>query len=526
MDLRFSKRLFKIFLFFPILIYLGERSYLAYDEGFYALQARWIIENNNWIIPSWWDYLALDRTIGIQYLIAKSQFIFGMSSFNAHLPTTLASGLMLLITYKLHQELLGKKNAIYSPLILATTYLWFNFAHLATQDMIFAFLVNLGIYGLIKANDKNKTNSKVNLYLLMSGSSIGLAFMMKTFFIAVPIISLSPYLFRQKEILKKNAFLFGIIIGFIPFIIWLFSINPLIDKNIILHLLNKFNNLSSSNTFTNPIYYYLWNIPLNFLPWSFISIVGLIYQFKSQANRNYYLFYFPIIFITVISLFSTKTPYYALPISSIFSINAFLGIKTLFNSNKYRDIFIVFVSRFIPFIISLSTILYFYKFKNSINLNFKEELFLISGISILALTYLLISNIRKSKYIFIALIMGPYLLSSHIVQSGLLTDRSRNIRESMEYIIEKENLYDQSIRVDVNSINNNQANSKIIRISLLTPKLGRAINKLDELSDSEYAWTTFANSLKVNNEKFEIIYSDENLKPWNLVRKKYNILKH
>ena len=122
--------------------------------------------------------------------------------------------------------------------------------------------------------------------------------------------------------------------------------------------------------------------------------------------------------------------------------------------------------------------------------------------------------------------MGPYLLSSHIVQSGLLTDRSRNIRESMEYIIEKENLYDQSIRVDVNSINNNQANSKIIRISLLTPKLGRAINKLDELSESEYAWTTFANSLKVNNEKFEIIYSDENLKPWNLVRKKYNILKH
>ena len=36
--------LFKLFIFIPLLFYFGKRSYIAFDEGFYALQARWILE--------------------------------------------------------------------------------------------------------------------------------------------------------------------------------------------------------------------------------------------------------------------------------------------------------------------------------------------------------------------------------------------------------------------------------------------------------------------------------------------------
>ena len=38
----------------PIIFYFGERSLVAYDEGIYALQAKWILENNNWITPMKW----------------------------------------------------------------------------------------------------------------------------------------------------------------------------------------------------------------------------------------------------------------------------------------------------------------------------------------------------------------------------------------------------------------------------------------------------------------------------------------
>ena len=146
-----------------------------------------VLEKGNWTIPLWWGNFNLDRTIRAQFLIAKSQEIFGENLFAAYLPTTIASIVMLIITYKLHEELIGKKFAIASPLILSTTYLWFDYSHLATQDLIFSCLVTIGIFSIVKT-----TSKKESFYISLFGLWIGLAFMMKTFLVAIPITSLLP----------------------------------------------------------------------------------------------------------------------------------------------------------------------------------------------------------------------------------------------------------------------------------------------------------------------------------------------
>ena len=46
----------------PLIFYIGERSYIAQDEGYYALQAKWILEKSNWLAPLWWEELNYDRT--------------------------------------------------------------------------------------------------------------------------------------------------------------------------------------------------------------------------------------------------------------------------------------------------------------------------------------------------------------------------------------------------------------------------------------------------------------------------------
>ena len=63
---------------------------------------------------------------------------------------------MLFTTYKFHEELFNKKYAIISPLILATTYLWFDYSHLATQDIIYSCLVTIGVLALVKIKSKKK----------------------------------------------------------------------------------------------------------------------------------------------------------------------------------------------------------------------------------------------------------------------------------------------------------------------------------------------------------------------------------
>ena len=167
--------LWKILIFSPLLIYLGDRSLIAFDEGFYALQAKWILNTNNWIAPMWWGQISFDRTIGVQFLIALSQKLFNKTDFSIFIPSLIAASLMLIFTYYLHKELLGERNAIASPLILSTTFLWINYAHMATQDIIFASIVTAGLLSSIKAS-----HTKINIFLFFSGFWIGLGAMFKT----------------------------------------------------------------------------------------------------------------------------------------------------------------------------------------------------------------------------------------------------------------------------------------------------------------------------------------------------------
>ena len=191
---------------------------IAFDEGFYALQARWILDSRDWITPMWWGKISLDRTIGIQYLIALSQKVFGENFHSIYVPTTIAACLFLYFTYVLHKELIGDKNAIVSPLILGTTFLWINYSHLATQDIVFSSIVTSGILFSIKAAKLNK-----NKYFFLSGLWIGLGVFFKTYLVIIPLVAILPYLYIYK-ILFKRAFWIGLLFGFLPFIFWSYEI--------------------------------------------------------------------------------------------------------------------------------------------------------------------------------------------------------------------------------------------------------------------------------------------------------------
>ena len=514
------KKLYKFILFVPLIFYFGKRSYIAYDEGYYALQARWILEKGNWTVPLWWGDYIPDRTIGVQFLIAKSQEIFGESLFAAYLPTTIASVIMLLITYKLHEELIDKKFAIVSPLILSTTYLWFDYSHLATQDLIYSCLVTIGIFSLVKI--KTKQNK---FYILLFGIWIGLAFMLKTFLVAVPLLALLPFLFKNRIFVFTKFFWIGLIIGFIPYLLWAYSLNSYLDKNIIIYLFDKLTTLSNKNNFTNPFYYYLWNIPITFLPWSIFGFVGIFCNSSESKNNKFILTYFPLILILILSIFSTKTPYYPLQISSILSLNSYVGIKYLFSSKKFQTIVVFITSKLIHLLVLSSVVVYFIFFKSSLNFTIKENIFIISGLVSFSIAWSLIKKENNIKKILINLIIGPYLLTSLLLQSGLFTDRSRELRETMEYLASLDILKSQIIKVDKssfdikkNGFNNEKAISKLIRISLLTPNLGDGIRNIEKLNESDLAWSTLSSG-EIEHDSYQIIYDYPILSPWKLIRK-------
>ena len=90
----------------------------------------------------------------------------------------------------------------------------------------------------------------------------------------------------------------------------------------------------------------------------------------------------------------------------------------------------------------------------------------------------------------------------------------------MEYVSSLDLLKNQEIKVDKSGIKNSRSQSKIIRISILTPILGESLESINELKKSELAWSTEFKEIKKDNFDYEVIYENDILNPWKLIIKK------
>ena len=118
---------------------------------------------------------------------------------------------MLFITYKLHEELIDKKFAFVSPLILSTTYLWFDYSHLATQDIIFSSLVTAGLFSIAKIKSRND-----DIYIFFL-SLDRFSFYDEDFSSSSSsFITIAIFIFK-KELISNKIFLVRITNWFIPF---------------------------------------------------------------------------------------------------------------------------------------------------------------------------------------------------------------------------------------------------------------------------------------------------------------------
>ena len=104
------------------------------------------------------------------------------------------------------------------------------------------------------------------------------------------------------------------------------------------------------------------------------------------------------------------------------------------------------------------------------------------------LSWSLLNNKTNFKNVLVILIIGPYLLTSLLLGSGLFTDRSKELRKTMEYVASLDLVKNQTIKVDKSGINSNEAQSKIIRIALQTPILGDGLNSINDLNNGELSW--------------------------------------
>ena len=131
---------------------------MPHDEGYYAIQARWIWESGDWLTPQWWGTPIYDRTIGLQWLIALAYSLFGLNEFSVRLPSAIACLVSVLLTYEIGKILYDRQIAWLGAAILMLMGLWVSEAHTAQQNTGLVAIELLGIWALLKIADSQFTS--------------------------------------------------------------------------------------------------------------------------------------------------------------------------------------------------------------------------------------------------------------------------------------------------------------------------------------------------------------------------------
>jgi len=497
----------------------GNHSLLAHDEGYYALQARWILETQDWLTPQWWGTPNYDRTIGIQWLIALTYKLLGISDFNARLPSIITCIISILLTYQIGKILLNKKIAFLAAIILSLMPIWIFEGRSATQNTALVCVELLGIWALLRAEElgTKQKNQKI-LWGILAGSTFSLGFLIKGFMIILPGVAIIPYLIfknKQHHHLTNIGIYLGLLIGFIPVILWLTlsclkynSLFPVTD------LFSKLFTLSANNTYNPGTFYYFWNIPLNTFPWALFSVMGFLYIWLSRTSQKYSLLLvgYPTILFLLLCCFRTRTSYYPLqilPFMAILAAVALFNLENIYQVRKYK------LNKILYYILNAFTILGILLVIlgsliilditiPGISLTPQIKQYGILGIILGASWATIITTWQKrqllpDKYWLLSWLISPYLAITTLGFTGILGDRNPVLKKEINQanIVQIIDSYPINFVIDVPK--NNPVNTKIqdyvdvdisktfLLLSFYTPKLGKIL-QLEDLPTDSYAW--------------------------------------
>ena len=547
--------------FAPLLLSAAPRSFLAHDEGYYALQARWISEGGQWLAPLWWGQPVFDRTVGVQWLIAGAYRLLGVQAWVAHLPSLVAAVACLVLTAALARQLgvgsiaagspLGSRAAEraggagsvdppvspplatssmgwLSALLLALTPLWINYAHLASQDMPLLAVELLGLYALVRARPGASP-----LWGWLAGLAVGPAFLIKGFMVAVPLVAIAPFLWLQRRpLLGRPALWLGLVLGWLPVLAWLGLSLREFGPEVVGGLVSKVLYLSHSDVYGGGPFYYLWNIPANTAPWVLLALVGWWRLGRVRAlggeqgrEQRLVLLLYPLLLLLLLSAFRTKTPYYGLQLTPMLAIVAAQVLQRWSLAGRARPRGLAWgLAGFGGLLAVAGFGLLWPGAPLAVVLQLDPAQLpgglLPYGLASLALggSWLVIPFGRRPRALLAAAVLGPWLALMLLVQAGLFSDRSGALRLALAEPAIVHALGQGPVAVVAPEPLSGEAHAQLILLALASPQLGARVPSLESLPAGGLAWVQGVEAARDPSRNLEVVASGETLGDWALVK--------
>ncbi len=553
---RFPRSILVLITLSLLLLNGNVTSLLAHDEGYYAVQARWIWETGDWLTPQWWGQPIYDRTIGIQWLIALSYHLFGLNEFSVRLPSTIACTLSVLLTYEIGIILFDRQVAWLGAAILMLMGLWLSEAHTAQQNTALVAIELLGIWSLLKITDlrsQRLLTSQFNWgWGLLVGATVGWGFIIKGFMIFVPIVALLPYIIFQRrywKLLRNPGIYLGLIIGAIPTAVWLILSYNKYGMMPIQELVGKLLFLSKTDAYNPGPFYYLWNLPINIFPWALFSAIGAVVIWRRtlpDANYNALSLTlgYPIVLFILLSSFQTRMPYYAmqlLPFLALLAGTAFVKFTQVSRNTSikwYRLMtWLSYAFSGLGIILAIAAVtIAIARPVLGISIPTEIQIYAIPAL-ILGCGWASISFLwhrwesPTTTYWLVAWLVPVWFMFVSVSLQGLLANRTPDfiaafrqspIQKALESNFHKPvNILMDTVENDGFKASNTQnhlltgeEHKTLVLLSFYTPHLGQQIHRFTDLPDRSYAWTLI-NSPQVSSRSRTI----GTVQGWKLIQK-------
>jgi 4-amino-4-deoxy-L-arabinose transferase-like glycosyltransferase len=480
--------------FLPLLLTAAPRSFLAHDEGYYALQARWIAQGGQWLAPPWWDQVVFDRTIGLPWLVAGAYRLLGLSPWVAHLPSLVAAVACLLLTADLARRLVGGDGVGWlAAAVLALTPLWLDYAHLASQDMPLLALELLGILALLRAGEAPQRP-----WPFLAGAWIGPAFLIKGFMVALPVLALLPFVLLERRALRRRpAFWLGLTLGWLPVALWLGLSLQVLGLPVVAGLWQKLLYLSESDVYSAGPLYYLWNLPANTFPWSLFALAGWRTWLGAplERPRRLLLLLYPLLMLLLLSAFRTKTPYYGLQLTPFIALAATAGLHSWSAGAGRWARGATLATGGLGLLLVLAAVAVLWPgapagrlVANGVaGLAPAPQLFAMAA-GCLGLAWALVPRCRQGSHRLGALLVGPWLALVLLVQAGLFTDRSPRQRQALERPGATAALAAGPIAAVAGAPLGGEEHARLILVALASPRLTPRIGPADRVPPGERVW--------------------------------------
>lgn len=311
---------------------LGGAPLFEPDEGRNAEVAREVLLLGDWVTPHYDFIPRLDKPMFYFALVALSFKAFGISEWSARLPGVLAALGCILLTYLFARRFFGRWAALWSGLILLTSFEFFGLARDVMLDTLLLFFVTSALYCFFLGQQQAERGMGRTPFLLMY-AAMGAGTVTKGpigFLLPAAIIFFYILFEKRWVLLRSMEFPLGIPLFTVIALPW-YLLAELRNPGYLQYFLWEENLVRFTTTHfhrSEPWYFFILVLAGGFFPWSVLLPSATRYLWKRSITcERLFLVLWIMVPLIVFSFSSAKLAHYILPIfpAAAIMVGALIG---------------------------------------------------------------------------------------------------------------------------------------------------------------------------------------------------------